>query len=216
MTTRREAEDAALALARTPERIAREDDDEFGTMLIQQAAKLSTYARRLTGNPVDGDDLLQDTLLRCWTARATFMPGTSMAAWIRTVMRNSFLTGRRRARFQADMPEDAFDRLLSVSENQSASVNLRDVDWAMTELNLEQREAVIMASQGVTIKEAAERLAIAPGTYKSRLWRGRERLRSLTEDRATPLLSDRRAAEQKPEKRPCKRERRDWTGVMIG
>lgn len=185
-------------------------------MLIQHAATLSAYARRLTGNPVDGDDLLQDTLLRCWTARASFMPGTSMAAWTRTVMRNSFLTGRRRARFQADMPEDAIDRLLGVGENQSAAVDLRDVDWAMTELNAEQREAIVLASQGVTIEEAAARLAIEPGTYKSRLWRGRERLRSLTEDRATPLLSDRRAAEPKPEKRPARRARRDWTGVMIG
>lgn len=133
-------------------------------------------------------------------------------------MRNGFLSGRRRARFQVDLPEDAFDRLLDVRENQSAAVDLRDVDWALTEISPEQREAIVLASQGVTIEEAAARLAIEPGTYKSRLWRGRERLRRLTEDPNTPLLSDRRAPE--PERNsnpgPIRRRRRDWTGVMIG
>ena len=67
-----------------------------------------------------------------------------------------------------------------------------------------------------SIEEAAARLAIEPGTYASRLWRGRERLRRLTEDRATPLLSDQSLAESRPQKRPVKRELRDWTGVVIG
>lgn len=191
-------------------------DDEFGAELIERSTSLTAYARRLTGNAVDADDLLQDTLLRCWTARLSFMPGTNMGAWTRTVMRNGFLAGRRRARFQADMPDDAISRLLSVSENQSAAVDLRDVDWAMTELNAEQREAIMLASQGVTIEEAAVRLEIEQATYKSRLWRGRERLRRLTEDRATPLLSDRHPSEPKSQNRPVRPERRDWAGVMIG
>ena len=74
---------------------------------------LSAYARRLTGGGADADDLLQDTMLRCWTARASFAAGTSLAAWTRTVMKNCFLTGRRRARFHADLPEDARDRRAS-------------------------------------------------------------------------------------------------------
>ena len=81
--------------------------------LIEQAASLSAYARRLTGGGADADDLLQDTMLRCWTARASFAAGTSLAAWTRTVMKNCFLTGRRRARFHADLPEDARDRRAS-------------------------------------------------------------------------------------------------------
>ncbi|WP_375429603.1 sigma-70 family RNA polymerase sigma factor, partial [uncultured Sphingomonas sp.] len=122
-------------------------DDEFGTALTGQAATLSGYARRLAGSGADADDLLQDTMLRCWTARASFRPGTSLTAWGRTIMRNRFLTGRRHTRFQADMPEDAIDRLLSVAENQEAAVDLRDVGWALTELAPEQREAVLLAGE---------------------------------------------------------------------
>ena len=109
--------------ARVPLPIAM-PDDAFGAALIEQAAALSAYARRLTGGGADADDLLQDTMLRCWTARASFAAGTSLAAWARTVMKNSFLTGRRRARFHADLPEEARDRMLRVDETQSLAVKV--------------------------------------------------------------------------------------------
>src|SRR3546814_16963641 len=98
-------------------------------LLIEQAASLSAYARRLTGSGgADADDLLQETMLRCWVARRSFVPDTNLGAWMRTVMRNSFLSGRRRAPFHADLPEDAFDRLLGVAGGQGAAVDLRDVN----------------------------------------------------------------------------------------
>lgn len=154
-------------------------------------------------------------MLRCWSARHSFQAGTNLGAWARTVMRNSFLSGRRRARFQADLPEDGFDRLLSVAENQSHVVELRDANWALSELTADQREAVLLASQGVTIEDAAAQLAIPEGTFKSRLSRGRLRLRQLNEERDTPLLSRERKIEERPiEERP--HQRRNWKGVMIG
>jgi RNA polymerase sigma-70 factor (ECF subfamily) len=58
------------APARVPSPIAMPDDD-FGAALIAQAAALSAYARRLTGGGADADDLLQDTMLRCWAARVS-------------------------------------------------------------------------------------------------------------------------------------------------
>lgn len=79
-----------------------QSDDDFGAGLVNQARLLRAYARRLTGGGADADDLLQETMLRCWTGRASFMPGSNLGAWSRTVMRNSFLAGRRRARFQAE------------------------------------------------------------------------------------------------------------------
>lgn len=185
-------------------------DDDFGAGLIEQAAPLSAYARRLTGGAgADADDLLQDTMLRCWAARSSFVPDTNIRAWMRTVMRNSFLSGRRRARFQADLPEEAFDRQLGVAGAQGAAVDLRDVDWALGELIPEQRAAILLAAEGLSIEEAAARLAIPAGTFKSRLWRGRLRLKRLMEHRDTPLL-DRR------EKWPKPPPRRNWKNVVIG
>ena len=204
--------------ARVPLPIAM-PDNAFGAALIEQAAALSAYARRLTGGGADADDLLQDTMLRCWTARASFAAGTSLAAWARTVMKNSFLTGRRRARFHADLPEDARDRMLRVDETQSLAIWLRDTDWALSELPIHQREAVLLASQGVSIEDGAAQLGIAAGTFKSRIARGRTRLRALIEERSTPLLTDRSGRDTPPPaaKRPIHlRKKRDWRGVKIG
>lgn len=190
------------------------EDAKFGAMLATEAARLARYARRLTGADADADDLLQDTMLRCWKARGSFQAGSNFGAWTRTVMRNAFLSGRRRARFQADLPEDALDRMLSVAATQGETLDLRDVDWAMGELTPEHRDALRLASQGLPIEEAAALLSIPPGTFKSRVARARMRLRSLTEDRATPVLAVKTA---KPEPAPAKRrERRNWKGVMIG
>lgn len=197
------------ALAHDDEHCKTSFDADFGGELATQAASLSTYARRLTGTGTDADDLLQDTMLRCWSARHSFHPGTSLSAWARTVMRNSFLTSRRRARFQVEFPEDISDRL-SVAENQSNVVELRDADWALSELTAEQREAVLLASQGVTTGDAAAQLAIPLGTFASRLLRGRLRLRQLIEDKNTPSLTLARKLEQPP------RQRRDWRNVVIG
>jgi len=190
-----------------------DDDRRFGIQLAQQAISLRAYARRLTGGGADADDLLQDTMLRCWVARHRFEPDTNMAAWARTVMRNSFLSDRRRDRFRADLPDDALDRLLSVAPNQDDAVALTDLDWALGELPPDQRDAVLLAGEGVSIEESAVRLSVAEGTIKSRISRGRERLRKLTDDRDTPLLADKRetpVAVDKP------RRRRDWSGVVIG
>jgi len=195
-------------------------DDHFGAALIEQTAALSAYARRLTAGGADADDLLQDTLLRCWSARASFAAGTSLIAWARTVMKNNFLTGRRRARFQADLPEEARDRMLKVDETQSLAIWLRDTDWALGELPPHQREAVLLASQGASIEEAAMRLGVTTGTVKSRIARGRTRLRALIEERSTPLLADRDGRDETApaadrSARPRKKKR-DWRGVKIG
>ena len=69
-------------------------------------------------------------------------------------------------------------------------------------------------ARDLAIQEAAARSEIEPGTYKNRLWRGQQRLRKLTEDSATRLLSNRPKIE--PPARPKRRERHDWQGVMIG
>jgi len=188
-------------------------DQRFGAQLAQHAILLRAYARRLTRGGADADDLLQDTMLRCWVARDRFELDTNMAAWARTVMRNSFLSDRRRDRFRADLPEGAFERLLGVAPNQDDAVALTDLDWALGELAPDQRAAVLLAGQGISIEESAARLSVPEGTIKSRISRGRERLRKLTDDRDTPLLREKHetsAASDKP------RRRRDWSGVMIG
>src|SRR3546814_10658216 len=92
-----------------------------------------------------------------------------------------------------------------------SAVDLRDVKWALGELIPDQRAAILLAAEGLSIEEAAARLAIPAGTFKSRLWRGRLRLKRLIEHRDTPLL-DRRVVV----KHSTPRHRRNWKGVVLG
>lgn len=184
-------------------------DTHFAELLDRHRALLRAHARRLTGNSIDADDLVQDTMLRCWSARNSFAPGSNFGAWSRVVMRNSFLSARRRDRFHASLPEEAFDRMLGTEGGQDQAVELRDIGWALSKLSRDHRDAVLLAGKGVSIVEGAYRLAITEGTFKSRVARGRSHLRKLIEDPdARPLSSKFR--EDKP------RERRNWAGVLIG
>src|SRR3546814_9366961 len=96
----------------------------------------------------------------------------------------------------SDWSSDVCSSDLGVAERQGAAVDLRDVKWALGELIPEQRAAILLAAEGLSIEEAAASLAIPAGTFKSRLWRGRLRLKRLMEHRDTPLLDRRVRSEE--------------------
>ena len=189
-------------------------DEEFAAEMSRCEPALRAYARRLAlGGRADADDLLQDTMLRCWAARHRFEPGSNFAAWARTVMRNRFISDRRRDRYHAELSDDALDRIPGVAAAQEPAVHLRDANRALDELTPAHRDAVVLAGEGLTVQEAAARLDIPEGTYKSRVWRGRLRLRDLTENRAAAAVAVTPGVDllcRAPERR------RDWKGVMIG
>lgn len=189
----------------------------FTAALVGQMPALRSYARRLTRGRSEWDDLVQDTLLRCWAARESFTLGSNLVAWTRTVMRNCFFTDKRRARRQVDLTTEAISDMLSVAENQSDVVHLRDAAWALGELAPTQRDVITLLADGTTVRESALQLGITEATLKSRASRGRHRLRLLVEDRATPRLQRRQTITQSrlyPVAKP--RKQRDWTGVIIG
>jgi len=152
---------------------------DFAALLAEQNRALIKYARYLASNSADADDLLQDTLLRCWSAQHMFQPGTSIGAWARTVMKNRFISGTRKDRSSVDVADEILDGLLSVPPSQEATVMLKDVHRALDELVPEHRHAVLLAAEGFSMEEAAGKLGISAGAFKSRLMRGRMRLRIL-------------------------------------
>ena len=182
----------------------------FVEALNNQTRSLKSYARRLAGNAADADDLVQETLLRCWSARHRFQPETNFGAWSRVVMRNTFLSSHRRDRFHGDLPEEAFDRIEGTQGGQDLALDLRDVERALDQLNPDERDAVMLAAQGISGADAAAQLAILESTFKSRLARGRGHLRDLVDN---PNARPYRAPPSKPQ-RP--RKARNWDGIMIG
>ena len=190
--------------------ITADADTDFADALNRHTRLLRTYARRLAGNAADADDLVQDTMLRCWSGRHSFQSDSNFGAWSRVVMRNSFLASHRRDRFHADLPDDAFDRMPGAEGGQDLAVEVSDIAWALDRLSPDHRDAVTLAAKGVPSSVAASQLSIPEGTFKSRVARGRTHLRELIDD---PDAQPYRTPEAKM---PPARKPRSWKGVVIG
>jgi len=190
--------------------IMAEPSASFAEALNCHTRSLRSYARRLAGNTVDADDLVQETMLRCWSARDRFQPESNFGAWSRVVMRNIFLSSHRRDRFHGSLPEEAFDRIEGTQGGQDLALDLRDVEWALGQLNADERDAVMLAAQGISCADAAVQLSIPQGTLKSRLARGRAHLRDLINK---PTAQSYRAP---PQRLKAAHKARNWDGVMIG
>src|SRR3546814_8597471 len=86
-------------------------DDGFKKELSQVIPHLRAFGRSLSGNRDLADDLVQETLLKAWAARARFQAGTNMRAWTFIMLRNYYISQMRRSRFRGEWDELAADRL---------------------------------------------------------------------------------------------------------
>ncbi len=145
--------------------------------------KIYNFAYRLTGNPDDAHDLVQEVLLRVRRGLASYQPG-SFEGWLWRITRNAFLDDvrRKKRRPTAPLPEE-FDRWDKVS-SPSADVEFDrialgdDIQKALLELPIDFREAVVLCDVvGLSYEEIALAVAAPIGTVRSRIHRGRKMLR---------------------------------------
>lgn len=150
---------------------------EFKRDLTGVIPHLRAFARGLCGKSDLADDLVQETLLKAWTARERFEPGTSIRAWTFVILRNVYLSGLRRSRFQGDYDESAAERILSAPAEQEGPMHLSDLHRALMTLAPERREALLLiGAGGFSYEEAAAIAGCAVGTIKSRVGRARAQL----------------------------------------
>ncbi|MDQ0839979.1 RNA polymerase sigma factor [Sphingomonas faeni] len=135
---------------------------------------LKRYARRLASNTPDGDDLVQDTLMRAWSARSSFTPGSNLTAWLMRIARNSFLSERRRAARQVHWEPEAIERTLLIPPDQETAIFMSDLNALLGGLPEPQQQAFeAVVVQGLTYEEAAQQLSVPQNTLKSRVARAR-------------------------------------------
>ena len=138
--------------------------------------KIYNYAYRLSGNPHDANDLVQEVLLCVRSGLAEYQPG-SFEGWLWRITRNAFLDEVRKRRRRPLLPfPDDHDQVL-------ADLRLDDdIQKALSDLPYEFREAVVMCDViGLSYEEISQAVAIPVGTVRSRIHRGRRLLReSLT------------------------------------
>jgi len=135
---------------------------------------LRRYARQLSRDQGDGDDLVQETMARAWAARTRFQPGTNFRAWLFRILRNLFLTNRRRDGRSVSWNPDIDDDRLVTPADQESGVMLADLDAALDSITPGQAEALVLVTQeGLSYEEAAVRLGVPMGTVRSRVFRAR-------------------------------------------
>ena len=154
-----------------------ETPDDFKTELLALIPFLRAFARSLCGNPEMADDLAQETLVKAWQSRDTFIPGTNLKAWLFTILRNQFYSDRRRAWRQAPWDQESAERIPGSREDQGWAAELSDTARALRCLSDEQREALILVGAGgFSYEDAAAICHCAVGTVKSRVARARRAL----------------------------------------
>jgi RNA polymerase sigma-70 factor (ECF subfamily) len=140
---------------------------------------LQKYARTLTRHLIDAEDLVQDTLTRAWAKRERYYGGDARA-WLFTVMRNVHVSKIRRVSAQtriANIHPPAEDSSL-VDAAAFFRLVVRDVARELQTMPEGMRQAVMLAAASTDYRDMAARLNVNLGTFRSRLSRGRQRLRT--------------------------------------
>jgi RNA polymerase sigma-70 factor (ECF subfamily) len=178
------------------------DQANFERDALQYASQLYSAALRMTRNPADAEDVVQETFLKAYRAYDTFAEGTNLKAWLYRILTNTYINRyrkqqRRPSEVELGELQDVylFRRLgepsgasLSAEESVLEQFVDADIKQALESLPEHFRMPVLLADvDGFAYKEIAEILDIPIGTVMSRLHRGRKALQqklwSLAEER---------------------------------
>lgn len=172
------------------------DKAHFAEQAMTYMSSLYSAALRMTRNPADAEDLVQETYLKAYRAFGSFQDGTNLKSWLYKILTNTFINTyrsrrRRPVETQLDDVEDLYlYHRLGGSQGASMGRSAEDlvldrfseseVKGAVESLPEPFRLAVVLADvEGFSYKEIAEILDVPIGTVMSRLHRGRKALQKV-------------------------------------
>jgi RNA polymerase sigma-70 factor (ECF subfamily) len=146
--------------------------------MLAAIPKLRAFAMSLCRNRDQADDLVQEALLRSCAKISLFEPGTNMAAWLFTILRNQFYTECRKRRLFE--PVEDYAETLVETPVHYARTEYVDLRAALAKLRAEERDVLMLVgASGFSYGEAAKICGCPEGTVKSRVHRARARLAEL-------------------------------------
>lgn len=174
-----------------PFRARRETLPNFETLVRPHLDLLYRLAYRFCANQADAEDLVQDLLVKLYPRRAEMATIDNLQPWLTTSLYRLFVDGtRRRARSRLDLIDDeaAFYDSVASEEDQpdedlQREQRLSQLQRAFERLNDDHRALLSLHDiEGYQLNEISEMLEVPIGTLKSRIHRGRARLRELLQD----------------------------------
>ncbi|KIG13063.1 RNA polymerase sigma-54 factor RpoN [Enhygromyxa salina] len=205
---------------------------EFEQTALPLINNLYGAAMRLTRDPAEAEDLVQDAMVRAFRFWSSFQQGTNIKAWMFTILRNTFINGyHRRGRkrsFQNDVSAQVRSLGPAVAVGNSTSppgpeeamasrITHARIREALESLPIDYRTAVTLADlEGLSYKEIADVMECPIGTVMSRIYRGRKILHKLLYDHALeigmvdeddPPAGERESTRRKPPKSAAQAKR---------
>lgn len=150
---------------------------------------IQNFARKLTKNAVEADDLVQEAVIKAFRGMHTFKPGNSFKSWAFTIVKNTFITNynKKKRRGVVSAPvEDltyAIDNSKALRNDAISKLRIKEIKGCFTELSEKSRTPFLMYVNGFQYNEIAEDLQIPIGTVKSRINYARTKLRSILQDK---------------------------------
>ncbi len=155
---------------------------DFNTRLISLQDNLKYFAKSLTSNEDDANDLMQETFLKAIQYKDKFDPATNLKAWTYTIMKNTFINNYRKNMRKSTFV-DTTDDLYYLNVNNKAEDSVPDTQYFKDEISKkiesledEHRIPFKMHFEGYKYKEIAEVLNLSIGTVKSRIFFSRKKL----------------------------------------
>lgn len=157
--------------------------------MVGHLPALRRYALGLTGDRHTADDLVQDCIERSLRGIDTLVDEQRLGSWLRSILFNVFIDGRRSSRSRGEIVEEGvLDDLVDTATRPDVRQEANEVLRATAALTPPHRRVLLLvAAEGLTYREVAEELGVPIGTVMSRLARAREQLRDALTDRSTRI-----------------------------
>jgi RNA polymerase sigma-70 factor, ECF subfamily len=163
----------------------RPERESFEELALPLLDALYRYARWLTRNPSEAEDLVQEAYLKGLRGFESFIAGSNIRAWMFRILRNTFLTSRSGLRgippISLEEAPELLDQMVDVATPETNLLQRTSIEalrTAIEELPVMFREVLLLSDvEEMSYKEIAEALSIPMGTVTSRLLRARQKVR---------------------------------------
>lgn len=147
--------------------------DTFPDEVVAHLPMLLSFGIALVRDQERAEDLVQDTAVRALTHRDKFTPGSNLAAWLVTILRNTHYSQHRRRWREQEDPDEALAKTVPFDDSPLRKLEAREVLALAYQMPPALRDPLLLVADGASYEEVAAEIGEHVGTVKSRVSRAR-------------------------------------------